>query len=267
MKKHLLLFLFALICNALCAQDLIVTTNNDSINCQILVIGNKPVGDKLLHFTVIRDNEVVKISLPVEQIRTSILGYYSDVEPIYVYPNIHQKKTDDYYSRFIIAIAGGYSNRFISSNRTSNEDYYKKLKNGYHYGMELNYYFNKYLGIGINYYISYFNLNATDYRDSEKIRMQQVIPTFNVRIFDKQKFGAFLFNIGVGYVDYKNECYMTFYNNGSYSLPWTVRERGIGVLCSIGYEILLSHAMSVYLQSSITSQLKTNLSFGVRLAI
>jgi hypothetical protein len=242
MKKRLLLFLLTLFCNALCAQDLIVTNNNDSINCQILTIDAE-----MIHFYVMKNNEKVKSSLPWNQVLSSSSGYYSKTEEDYVYQNknIYQKKNED-YAHFRIAIVVGYSYRFLLSHTFFNEDYYKQLKNGYHYGMELNYYFNESLGIGINWHASHFNSKSAGNYDPEKTRIRQFIPIFSTRTFDKKKQGAFLLNIGVGYISYKDEYRWNYHND--FQTP-----EGIGILLSAGYDIPISQTMAIYLQSSITS--------------
>jgi len=260
MRKNLLLFSFVLIYSALYSQDLIVTSNQDSINCQILMIG-----DGLMHYSTMKNNETIKSSIPLEEVLSSVQGYYSPPKSSYTQP---RKKSD--YAHFRIAAAGGYSRRLISSKGSSTEDSYKKPTNGFHYGLELNYYFNENIGIGINYYATHFKLKD-DY--SEKLRIQQVIPTFSTRIFDEKQRGGVLINIGVGYINYRDEYRWSSYYSGNSA----VMDSGIGLLCSVGYDFPLSKMMAICLQASITSGKltdinssngwgKINLSLGLRFA-
>ena len=259
MKKQLLLLSFVLICSALYAQDLIVTDNQDSINCQILMIG-----DGLMHYSTMKNNEKIKSSIPLEEVLSSVQGYYSPPKSSYTQP---QKKAD--YAHFRIAVAGGYSRRLFSSKGSFVEDSYKEPKNGFHYGLELNYYFNENIGIGINYYATHFKLKDDH---SNKLRIQQVIPTFSTRIFDEKQRGGVLINIGVGYIDYDEYRWSSYYSGNS-----AVMDSGIGLLCSVGYDFAFSKTMAVCLQASITSGKltdintsngwgKVNLSLGLRFA-
>ena len=119
------------------------------------------------------------------------------------------------YPHFRIAVAGGYSHRtaYIAS----------EYKNGFHYGVELNYYF-KIMGIGLNYSGNQFY---------QGVNIHQFIPTVNMRIFDYEKRGAFLANIGAGYVGNRNGA-------------------TIGMLLGLGYDIPLSQTMAIYAQASIS---------------
>ncbi|MCL2041832.1 MAG: hypothetical protein FWG84_07330 [Bacteroidales bacterium] len=252
MNKRLLLFLFVLGFNALYSQDLIVTSNQNSINCQILMIG-----DGLMHYSTMKNDETIKSSIPLEDVVLSVQGYYSPPTSSYTPP---RKKSD--YAHFRIAAAGGYSYRTASlpSGIPSDvRDYYRKSKNGFNYGVEFNYFFNQFLGMGINYYASRFNPAGDSpmwYPDkvSERVRIQQIIPTFNMRVFDRQKQGAFLASIGLGYVDYKDKALATDLNNLHFA---TMKGWSIGMLWSVGYDLPISQTLAIYFQASLTGGVVT----------
>ncbi|MCL2041834.1 MAG: hypothetical protein FWG84_07340 [Bacteroidales bacterium] len=180
-----------------------------------------------------------------------------------------QKKAE--YAHFRMAVAGGYSYLMDAPSNPSIVLY--PTEHGFHYGVELNYYFNKNLGIGINYYAAHFGLED-DY-NSDNIYIQQLIPTFSTRMFDKKKRGALLVNVGVGYVVYKYN-YSSWYPGSTSKIkPATFRD--MGILCSIGYDFPFSKTMAVFPQLSITSGPsneinsnyglgKINLSLGLRFA-
>jgi hypothetical protein len=250
MKKHLLLFLFALICNALCSQDLIIAENRDSINCQILAID-----DGKIHFNTAAERAKI-ISLPLEQVQSFSFGYYPNTQPDYSYR--YKKKSD--YARFRVAIAGGYSYRTIGlPSGVSGEvkDFYRKANDGFNYGVEFNYYFNKFIGMGMNYYASRFNPGSGNpewnYRISPKTRMQQVTPTVNFRVYNRKKTGAFIAGVGIGYADYQTK----FYQNNKN----IVTEKGwtLGMLLSAGYEIALSEMTAIYFQASLNGGVVTTI--------
>ena len=208
MKKHLLLFLFILICSALHSQDVVVTNNQ-----------------------------------------------------VYIDSSAYQKKSD--YARFRIAAAGGYSYRTIAlPPGTSGEvrDYYRKSYNGFLYGVEFNYYFNKFIGMGLNYYASRFNPSGNNpdwYPDhiSCKTRMQHVVPTVNFRVFDRQKQGALVAGVGIGYADYQTKFYQTNFHNVHVGTEkgWTV-----GMLLSVGYDIPISQMLAIYVQAALHGGVVTN---------
>jgi hypothetical protein len=178
-------------------------------------------------------------------------------------PNNRQpdpKKND--YAHFRIAIATGYSRRYLFL--LGDDD--KEIKNGRHYGIELNYYFNKSVGIGLNYYAGYFNSAAYPIN---KDRVQHIIPTFCARDFDKQKQGGFLMYVGIGYVraDYKDDD------------QWIQPEWTIGLLGGVGYDFPLFETIALYIQASYLGDLafffndkrtetfgRLNLSVGLRFA-
>ena len=165
-----------------------------------------------------------------------------------------QKKAD--YAHFRMAVAGGYT--CIMGYR---------LNHGYHYGMELNYYFNKNLGIGINYYAYYYDGSY----DSET-RVQQIIPTFSTRMFDKKKRGALLISVGIGYIGSRNKYWLSYPFSG-YKTKFESSQHGIGMFCGIGYDFPFSKTMAVCLQASVISNGLDeigiggiNLSIGLRFA-
>jgi hypothetical protein len=178
---------------------------------------------------------------------------------------VHQQKDKD-YARFRVALAGGYSYRtLIIPAGTSNEsrDYQNKARNGFHYGAEFNYYFHRFVGIGINYYAAHFNPdgNNPDLYDylrihaSCKTHIQQITPTFNVRVLDRQRRGALVAGIGFGFADYRTNYYQTDYQNRH-----VLTEKGwaIGMLWSIGYDVPISQTMAIYFQASLNGGVVTD---------
>jgi len=250
MKKQLLLFLFALIYNALCSQDLIVTNSQDSINCRISVIN-----DGLIYFSLMKGNEEINTYLPLDRVTSSIRGFYATSED----KNVQPRKRDN--ARFRIAAVGGYSRRTISlpeDDSKSMRDYWRRAYNGFNYGVELNYYFNKFIGMGINYSASHFNPTGSipegDFKNfAPKTHIQQVIPTINFRALDRQNRGAFVGGVGIGFANYKTKFYQ--FNRH------TLSEEGVtvGILLSAGYDIPISKVMAIYVQGSLNGGIVTSI--------
>jgi hypothetical protein len=238
MKRYVSLLLFVLFCNALCAQDLIVTKEQDSINCQISLIS-----DKFIYFSVIKNHEKINSSLPLEQVVSYLRGYYP------VIPQKTEKKfAPDNYATFRVAVVAGYNYRFAEYNH------------GFNYGAELNYFFKESLGIGLCYTGNhFFQLNLS----WKLIHIHNVIPTFNVRLFDSKKQSATLIKFGIGYTYYNGEYCYRFFDFYQHIKEW----EGIGMLIGAGYDLPFSKTMAVCFQLSFATGIPTkfddNLSYWI----
>jgi len=251
MRKISISALFVLISNALCAQDLIVTTNQDSINCKILMIG-----DGMIYYSTMKD-EGIRNAIPLDQVASSCQDYYFDIEQ----KTMKRKKV---YPAFRMAFAGGYSLRTRLPKGYWDDSYLKNMRNGFNFGIEMNYFFNESLGMGMNFYSSHFNFS--------KVSILHIIPTFTVRDFDKRKRSALLINVGIGYIAYSEV--HRWENSES-----TITDKAIGLLCGVGYDIPLSNTIAVYFQASYVGDLsflfkeysegfgRLNLSGGFRFSI
>jgi len=200
---------------------------------------------------LIKESGITQSSISFDHVQSFSFGDYS---------YLNQKKDYD-YARFRVAVAGGYSYRtFTIPDGTSSfaKNYYNKARNGFLYGVELNYYFHRFVGIGINYYAAHFNpegVNPDLYPAylSCKTRIQQITPTFNVRVLDRQRQGSLVAGIGFGFADYRTK----FYED--YSKKHVLTEKGftVGMLWSIGYDIPLSNVMALYIQASLNTGVVT----------
>jgi hypothetical protein len=116
---------------------------------------------------------------------------------------------------------------------------------------------NKYLGMGINCYSSNFTMeinNKWGKKMDVKTKIQHIIPTFNVRVFDRQNKGAFLASAGFGFVNYKT----------TYSYYYTEKGSTIGLLLSAGYDVPLSKVIAIYVNASINTGLITTITIDKR---
>jgi hypothetical protein len=235
------------------AQDLIVTFDGDSLNCKITQIKNDYV-----YFIFKYQNEERKTLLPKEQIEYYQYNYYSTGEN-YSY----QRKKD--FPRFRVGVAGGYSFRTFGSSDGSRElkNYESQMRHGFNYGVEFNYFFNRFLGMGINYYCSRHNPAGScpvfyPDRVSTKTRIQQVMPTFNVRFLDKKRQGGFFMGIGIGYVDYRTKYCLINRNDLHIGTEkgWT-----LGMQWFLGYDIPVSKTLAIFVQAWLSSGVVTNITF------
>ena len=133
MKKAIILFIFTLYFLSSFAQDLIVTTEGDSLNCKI----TKEAPD-YIYFTYNHEGEIRKTLLTFSSVRSYQKDYFEKSE-------IPQEKSriKSKYPRIRLAAQGGWSYLIpkISDNLGSLlTNYMEELKTGPHFGFDFNYF-------------------------------------------------------------------------------------------------------------------------------
>ncbi|RLD25818.1 MAG: hypothetical protein DRI54_04090 [Bacteroidetes bacterium] len=206
-NKTVILLLIIFFSHTVFSQDLIVTLTNDSLNCKITQIESEYV-----HFNYVYNEEVRNTVLLTATLKTYQENYYKESE----IPARRNSNID--YSRFHLIISGGGSYLFepmLSDVNEDLKDYYQELKIGYNLGFDVNYYFNRTIGLGIKY--NYFN-SSSSYKESfsgdgstsswdisENIMMNFVGPTFLARFLSKKNGNAFIVGVSAGYMWYKDD--------------------------------------------------------------
>jgi len=237
------------------AQDLIVTSEGDSINCKI----TKVKADNI-YFTFNHKDEIRNTLLPVNQVNYYQINYYSTAEvPADKIPG------KEIYPHFRLAISGGWSYRTakISPDIPFDfTDYYNKLKSGFHYDIDASYYFTEMLAVGLKYneflssnkiignvYVTYPD-GTTQYGDlNDNIRIKFIGPTLSARLFNSTKKNYLLMELGLGYMDYRDK-------GGLVSIPAIIKGSTLGSYWSIGYDFGLSKDFALGFQLSLlTGQL------------
>lgn len=234
----------------LLAQDLIVTNEGDSINCKITKVKTDNI-----YFTFKHKEEIRSTLLPVSSVKTHQFEYYQTSE-------VPEYKVVGYedYQKFRIAINGGYSYQTakVSENVPADfKDYVKELKSGYHIGGDLSYYFTEPLGFGIKYYlyktsnnldniyVEDNNGNRTYGKMSDDLTISFIGPSFSTRLLNHDKSNAFLLNLSLGYMGYKN--------NKVIVDDYIMTGSTMGLALDIGYDIGLSENLSLGFQVSFLS--------------
>lgn len=251
MKKAttlLLLLLFSYF--SVLSQDLIVTNNNDSINCKITKVKTDNI-----YFTFKHKDEYRSTLIPVTNIKTHQFDYFQTSE-------VPKDKVVGYknYQQFRFALNGGYSYqtaKVAESVPADFKDYVKDLKSGYHFGGDLSYYFTEALGFGLKYYLFKFsnNLdniyvedidgNRTYGKMSDDLTISFIGPSFSTRLLNHDKNNAFLMNLSLGYMGYKN--------NKVIVNDYIMTSSTMGLALDIGYDIGLSENLSLGFQISFLS--------------
>lgn len=236
-----------LLSNTIRAQDLIVTKENDSLNCKITKIKTDNI-----YFTFMHKEEVRNTLLPLNDVKYHQYNYYkTSIVPA-------DKVVDNQkFNHFRIAVNGGWSYRVakLSGNIPPEfEQYQKELKSGYNLGVDLTYFISEPFGVGFKYnnfkskneidniYITYPN-GYTEYgKMCDNISINFIGPIFSTRLLNANKKNALLLNFGLGYMGYKNEAVLVS--------DFTMKGSTLGISWDVGYDIGLTDNLSIGAQFS-----------------
>jgi len=255
-QKLLLLFLINFSCTVF-SQDLIVTTEGDSIRCKIT-----KVEPERIYFSHYSEGVIHETLLPISSIKMYETKFYGTPEYIEesgkLNYNYAQPKAS--FPRLRIAAQGGYSYRLAKVPEdlgTLLEEYIKKLKSGYHLEGDINYFLSQKFGLGLkySYYQSKNRLNdiyiefddgtiATgDMSDFIKINYYGLVLSF--RDISKNQSGAWLGSLSFGY--------MTYYNNAEFIVEkMDITGGTVGMAVDLGYDFFLSEGFGLGLGFSFS---------------
>jgi hypothetical protein len=244
------------------AQDLIITNEGDSLNCKITKVKSDNI-----YFTFKHKDEIRSTLLPIEQVKFHQYNYYqtSEVPAGKVISN-------EIYPHFKAAINCGWSYRTgkLADNIPSDfKQYMRDLKSGYHYGIDLYYYFSEQFGLGFRYNnfesknkmdnvcITSSNGSCQYGKMSDDISINFIGPLFSTRLLDFNKKNSFLLNLGIGYMGYTDKAVLIS--------DYTIKGNTAGLCCDIGYDIGLSKKIALGFQLScmLGTLTKYDLSDGV----
>lgn len=245
--KPFLFLLFLASSTFVYSQDLVVTSEGDSLNCKITKIKENSI-----YFTFKHKDEIRNTLLPLVQVKYHQHNFYQ----IAVVP-ANKIISNEIYPHFRVAINGGFSYRTakLADDIPSDfENYMKELKYGYHYGLDLSYYFSEQLGIGIKYSI-YKSKNeidnisvtrpdgSTQYgKMSDNISINFIGPFISTRLLNANKKNGLLMNLGIGYLGYKDYTVLV--------TDYTIKGSTLGLCWDIGYDIGISKNLAIGFQLS-----------------
>lgn len=251
MKKFMIIFLLVPFLNVrVYSQDLIVTNEDDSINCKITKIKTD-----YIYFTFKYQDEIRSTLLPMSDVKNHQFDFYQTSE-------VPKDKVIGYqnYQHFRIAINGGYSYHTAKvSESVPNDfkDYVKELKSGLHFGGDVTYYFTEPLGFGVKYlifkssnsmdniYVEDTDGNRTYGKMSDDLTISFIGPTFSTRLLSHNKSNALIMNLSLGYMGYSNDKVIV----DNYKMTGST----LGMAFDIGYDIGLSEYLSLGFQISFIS--------------
>lgn len=247
MKNLLISLLLLFMANALFAQDLIVTSEGDSLNCKITKVKAENI-----YFAFKHKNEIRNTLLPLSSVKVHQYNFYETTE-------VPKGKVIGYknYQHFRVALNAGYSyqiGKIADGVPADFKDYIKHLKSGYHFGGDLSYYFNESLGFGLKYYLfkasnSMNNIylediegNRTYGKMSDDLTITFFGPTFSTRLLNNDKSNALFTNLSFGYLGYSNNKVVIDH--------YKMTGNTLGLAIDIGYDIGLSENISIGFQAS-----------------
>lgn len=205
------------------AQDLIVKSNGDSLNCKIVYVESE-----FIHFTYKDEKNEMRVSmLPSKQVIFHKRNFYSTSENSQdqaVNDSIAKaqgKNVNVPYQKIRIGFYGGYS--YLTAKVRSGfsqeiTEYLEELKSGYHFGLDFTYFTSELYGFGLKYsnfgtrnemekVTIYDNTTGQSYTGSmrDDITIQFLAPSFSVRMSSENKKQHFIAHVALGFLWYKND--------------------------------------------------------------
>lgn len=248
MKKSLIVAALLFFTSYIYSQDLIVTSEGDSINCKIAKIKSANI-----YFTFKHKNEIRNTLLPVTSVKAYKIDYYSHNEV----PKGKIVRSEN-YQHFRMGFNTGYSYQTAGIHESVPSDfknYVNGLKSGYHFGFDLTYYFSEPLGLGFKYFMfqssnSIDNIyieDSTGFRQygkmSDDLKISFIGPMFSTRLLSDDKKNALLMSLAIGHMGYSNNKIIV--NN------YKMTGNTVGLAFEIGYDVGLSENISLGFQVSM----------------
>ena len=231
------------------AQDLIVTSRGDSINCKI----TKTTRD-YIYFTFKHEAEIRNTLIPLYQISTHQKDYFS-VSELPVNYTLDKK-----FPHFRVAFDGGWQYRTakIADGLDSEwREHYKKMKSGFHYDLQASYFFIESMGIEAVFSQQFFGNTGDGYLKDEEgnftalgkikdqISFNYIGANYLLRLFDSKKKNCWLFSIGFGYMGYKDRL---FFDNVE---QIKITTGTLGSSMAVGYDIGISQNFGIGFKLSL----------------
>ena len=245
------------ILNSVCAQDLIITHENDSINCKIT-----KMKDDYLYFTFIYNGKNISTLLPTSNIKDFQFDFYKT-------NNLPQKRVNisKDYPRFRLTAQGGYSymfQRVDGSLPSYLVDLTKKLKSGYNLGINTIYYATELVGVGIKGSLFKSSSSVDNIpmelpdstvklgKMSDKLTTLFIAPQLSLRFQNgKKKNTATFINFAIGYIRHIDNIFMIYSSAKATG-------NAMGLACDIGHEIGLTDKIALGIQvSGLYARLKS----------
>ncbi len=232
----ILLVLTALTTTNTFGQDLIVTTNNDTINCKITKIKKE-----YIYFTFSQNGDIRNTLLPLNEVNIFTENYYSYSE---VSAKDIKKNDVKHGARFAFNTGPAFRIAKIPDDFSSDaKDVIRDLKSGVNISSDLHFFSSETTGWGAKY--SLFKSSATSGSVKDNLTIHYLGPSMVTRLRGMDKQTAWILGVSLGYMTYKEK--MNTNNNES----WTGGT--FGSSAEIGYEFKVSEQTWLGIQVSVVS--------------
>jgi len=247
LKNYLLISgYFFVSLTTLSAQDLIVTQENDSLNCKIT-----SENEEYIYFTYKQDADFRKTMMPKNLVKSYKYKFFQEVEVPQTYAG-----ANEIYPRARVGFYGGWSNRFarIPDNvPTEIADYLSESKSGFHYGGDIALYFSENSGFGLRYSAYNSDHQIDIFLENEDgttmtgilrddIAIHFIGPFYSARFFNLNKRNCLVMNFGVGYLGYLND--------GMLIDPLLLKGNTLGFSWDFAYDNRIAENLALGLQVS-----------------
>ena len=244
-------FLFFAATFGMSAQDLVVTSKNDSINAKITK--NKK---DILYFYFVKNGEVRSTLLPLKEVQAHQKNFYLTAEVPEDY-----KPTNSYTGpKYRIALNGGLSYQTAKTSSSVPDalrDHAKQLKSGYNWGADIHFLTSENLGFGLKYNTFYssnvennVNLTLPDntvlYGIKDVNYIHFIGPSVLFKFVSSNGKNAWVSSTSIGYMGYKQE-----QQTGNRNFTYTAATLGLNL--DFGYDIYLSKKLSLGLMVSFVT--------------
>ena len=245
------IFLFFAATYDIVAQDLVVTSKNDSINAKITKIKKG-----MLHFNFVKDGEVRKTLLPLAEVKVQQKDFFLKSEV----PADYKPKNSYTGPKYRIALNGGLS--YLTAKTSSSvpdalRDHAKQLKSGYNWGANLHFLTSEYFGFGLKYNTFYSSNvennvsqtlpnNTVLYGIKDVNYIHFIGPSVLFKFVSSNGKNAWVSSASIGYMGYKQER-QTRNRNSTYTAAT------LGGNLDFGYDIYLSKKLSLGLMVSFAA--------------
>ncbi|HPT22520.1 MAG TPA: hypothetical protein PLR88_11285 [Bacteroidales bacterium] len=255
MKRILILVIIISASLSLSAQDLIVTSTRDSINCKVTKVDQDNI-----YYTLNGQAAII----PLIRVKSCLYNYYIQKLPsITPVPEINKDATeseslsDTDFKHFRFALSGGYGYRTYSISdglTTKLTDYYNKLRWGLVISADATYFFSNKGGIGVQTSL-FKSSNSLDdvwlfvngFLESGKIADDITIiyvgPSYTTRLLKANDWNSLLFTVSAGYTRY--------INNAVTISDFKLTSNSFGFSIKLAYDRAITKGLALGIQGSI----------------
>lgn len=256
-KSLFLMLLFSV--SDLSAQDLIITSKGDSLNCKIHSVKNEKV-----YLTFKHKDEIRTIFIPKSNISEMKYGFYSNA----IVPAARLMVKEN-YTKWRFAVDGGFVNRtgaIPPGLSSAQQNYIKDIKSGSGLSLGIQYFTSENLGFGwlYNHHNSSASLPGFSMQDadgtyfsgllSEDVSINFNGPVYYARFYDIKKKNAVVTGLGLGYLGYLDQSSV---GNMNFDLIGGT----FGMYLSLGYDIKLSKSLDLGLKIALVGGTLTQYDF------